>query len=1287
MENTPTNTQANEQTLTEPAETHARRYAPPQFSRTALAWLNALPAYPDSTDLFTLNENNFALKVIRELFEKQAFELPIAANYPAAEWLNHFYFEAKNRERIFGSKTFGLGYPFVLAEAGGHQMAAPLFFWQLALEPHSQYVDNWTVQRGEGQSVVPNFPLFYLVDRLHGSDFTERARRATAGKQLKTSDLAEISTAICGTLGLQEQGLTLSVLPSPGASEIEVYTRQGVLHWSGVVGIFPSLPMTVTTEPPVVVPDLPADLVWKHSFSTMPMDPSQRAVLQSVQQNALTVVEGASGTGKTYTISNIIVNALSNGKKCLVVSHNIAALRRAQRFILEKGFGDLSFIVRDLAGDQLMLADMLRAAADNKAKEKFNEDVFKTALNRVQRETRKLDDAWEGLHSPVFGEQSFVETVGRFLRANRAEGKELLQSQLNPSDFQFTKAEFDETVAAIRASEPLFRKFPTFGHPLARLNGSIFLDNESGAGLALTERQVKNLLDKATALHHRYISKTNEYAEALTDHYEQHYAELAALTKRVTNQLEDGVNRFGPDFEKPASTTEKLYGVFSDKYKSMVAQKEKIGQDFGELRKTYATRKYFDFDFPASLDVRNIRKINELTKDFEAALRLWRKRIPANVREDVRRLNSKSNHFDLDFREQIKDLEYALDVFVGEFNEANLYADELRHEMLTIPKRQEFLEGVLVQLEDTQFYLRDFPDFHVWQRHWLGLSPVQQKAVRALGKIKPKNWAAAFESWYLHHLLQQEYSPNLVWDSETLENWSAGFRELREVLPGQISAIWQKRRAAALRQLKNEDSDGYKTWFGKNNRTLSAARRPEELFQKHIHALTETLPVLLVTPQVALDVVQSSAMLFDLILVDEGHNIMKQKAFHLFDMGKNIVLFGDSKQDMTPFAEDDILEFCKSIGAQTLTLDYQHQHCPEEWIDFNKIAFGTPFKRLPSNLSGHDVTTVANVEGRYDEATCTNEAEARQIIDWLNLIEPTPAKTYPVVGIACATVQQRDLIAGQLLKIRQRRAAGHEKIQQLHLSGMGVYQFGELQGQHVDVLLLSLTHGLTDAQGKLTKDLHFWNTQLGINQLHIALTRATQRIFIAHSIPPGLHTVLAADRNHRGTCILSHLVTFAEQIQGGQKEAAAGQLESMKNLLAYPEDFFPSNIFMEEVEIALQPYFEPGRIERNATVAGVTVPLVIHGSQPNVLLFDGVLAKTALPSYEWEEKLRQYFDRNGIAHIQTLSVQWWKSPKQEARKLAGRVISSERVEAAEEVEKLNEVEALNTEEKLNGTED
>jgi hypothetical protein len=1218
-----------------------------------LAWLQATPGTDNMADLFDLNDDDFAIKCIRTLMEGKPFDMPLSVQHlEAGERFAHFYFESRNLERVFGTKNLCVGYPMLMAQMGGVQVTAPLFIWQIQLEPHATNSENWIVQRNENHSVLPNYPLFYLIDAVNGSELSAKAHQLAEGKQVTNRSLAEMADAVRLLAHAQEEGLPLSVQPLPKGTDAEYSAITGRLCWSAVMGVFPTLPKTTRTSAPVVIPDLAADGDWHSELSLLPLDPSQREVLRNVQKAAINVVEGASGSGKTYLISAIVINALMSGKKCLVVSQSINALRRAQKFIVDKGFGDLSFILRDLTGDQLMLADMLRAAADAKSKPASNQQLMNTVMQQCLREMDKLDKGWEMLHKPLFGEANYSETVGMFLRANRKEAKDLLLTQLNPSDFQFAKQEYDRIVEAIQASEPLFARFPTLDHPLSRLRGGIFADQSASQSFEWTILKVNELLEKSTALHHLYITRTNEYAETLNDRYEQHYLELASLTKKVNEAIADGTNRYGADFAKPISAIEKLYGKVSDNTKQMTADKEQVAVAFEQLRKAYNLVKYFDFDFPNQYDPRDLPRIAELTKTFTTALEQWQKKIPGIVREEVKRLNARSIHQGIDFRDSVKELETHLDGFVEEFNVAGLYTQPLRHEMLTIPKRQEFLEEMIGRLEETQFSLRDFNDFYVWQKHWLALDPVEQKVVRALCKVKPRDWVNAFESWYLYHFLQHHYAPTLLWDKDTMESYSKAFVELRRHLPGHLSYTWQQRKNAALKKLKSADSKAYKTWFGKDNRALMAQKDIAELFKLHIEALTETIPVLLVSPHVANDVVKHSNMLFDVVLVDEAHNISKQQCYTLFDQAKHLVVFGDSKQDMTPQAEDDFLEYCKTLGVPSHTLDYQHSDAPEEWVDFNRIAFNTPFKRLPSGRNAQDITVVANVEGRYDETTLTNEAEARQVIDWLNLIEQTPAKTYPVVGIACATVQQRDLIANQLLRVRQRKAPGFEKIQQLQLNGLGVYQFSELQGQHVDILLLSLVHGITDASGTLTKHLHFWNTQEGINQLHVALTRAGQKLFIAHSIPPGLYSVLAADKNFLGTCILSHLVTFAENLQNGDAKAATEQLNKMKVLLNYPEQPFKPTLFMEEVEQLLQPFFEQGSIQRNSKIAGVRVPYSIQTPERNiVMMFDGVMSYTENPSHEWEEKIRHYFNKNNIQHLPVLSAQWWKSPKQEARRV------------------------------------
>ena len=992
----------------------------------------------------------------------------------------------------------------------------------------------------------------------------------------------------------------------------------------------------------------------------MPLDPNQRLVLHRIQEQAITVVEGASGTGKTYTLAASVLNALSNGKKCLVVSNSLNALRRVQYYLNVKGVGDLSFVLRDTDTDKAMLLDVLRATAQNRNEKEHDAEKYNHVLQKLIRLEGNLDGTWRSLHRSFFKGWNFTMISGLYLRADRAEGKELLTTQLNASDFAFTEKEYDEILKNIKVGEPLFKAFPALYHPLGRLHSSFFQKNKNADNQAVVESKIAENLAKAKALHQEYIQHINNYGEVSTDNYEEHYKALLAHCHNIWNKIEDGRQEFGEEFVGITSTADHILGVFSDRIKKQTEAKESIFAEYKAMKKLYDAYKHFDFDFPNILDGSNPKKLGVACQNFHKALVLWRKRIPAIVREDIVRLSGKNALYETGMREHFQSLEDRMELLLGDLNATNLFAQPFKHEMLTMPKRQQYLESVIQDMEQMRFHLRDFSDYYAWQKYWVQLSPTSQKVLEALCKLRPRNWKAAFESWYFYQLLMRFYVEEMEWETDVLRQWEKSANTLSDIMPAQIQSQWRTRKRRALNAMQQDNSTAYETWFGKNNQQKSSKIASNVLFKSHQHALTETLPVILCTTQAAIDMVRDMNILFDVIYIDEAHNIRQEEAWHLFDMGKNIAIFGDAKQDMTPEANDDLLEYCKTKQLPSFLLDYQHQSCPEEWLSFNQIAFQTPFRRVPSGLEANEVTFVEAVGGTYHEKEKTNAEEARKILDWLNNIAMTEAKTYPLVGIACGTVQQRDLIAAQLLKIRQRKAPGFEKIIQLYNNGLGVYHFSELQGQHFDVLLLSLTHGATDFKGTVATDLQIWNTTKGINQLHIALTRATKSIYIAHSFTEEMLSRKSAATSGEGIAKLCYLINFAHSIQDGNNELSEKILEQMKKETKYSAGTYPVNTFMEEVEIALQPYFEAGRIVRNGIVAGIRVPMMIlpiedSGDSVYVLLFDNVLNASEMPSYRWETLLRNYFSKHEVAFVPTLSSQWWRNPRHEAKKLAHKI--------------------------------
>ena len=135
-----------------------------------------------------------------------------------------------------------------------------MFLWQIQLEPHAQHPDEWSVQKTENQFIIPNYPLFHLIDTLKGTGFTKRARTLAESGSIDPEALTQLARAVSETLQLEEDGLPLSVQPCPDKEALEARIESGQLRWSAVAGIFPTLPRTTVTEAPVVAPELPAEL-------------------------------------------------------------------------------------------------------------------------------------------------------------------------------------------------------------------------------------------------------------------------------------------------------------------------------------------------------------------------------------------------------------------------------------------------------------------------------------------------------------------------------------------------------------------------------------------------------------------------------------------------------------------------------------------------------------------------------------------------------------------------------------------------------------------------------------------------------------------------------------------------------------------------------------------------------------------------------------------------------------------------------------------------------------------
>ena len=1225
-----------------------------------------LPNYPDRIDLTLLNrlDPDLGFFFIEQFLNGKGFNKEVAADFELDQKFKHLYFQSKSIERTEGLKSFGLGFPMFMAAKDGELIVAPLFIWRMQLSPRFDRDSSWFLT-SKGQPEVDSNPyLVNYIKRHYQLDTEDSLYRILHDGTVTATEIAEYCQELSAKLGLADPGEAVVLSSCPEVKAIDELAAEGNIQWSGVLGIYPPLPeffgLPVSKE--VLKPE--SKSYKGHSFGVPNLDPHQASAKKAVFENRITLVEGNAGTGKSHLLTHLLTNALSNGKKVLVVSSSMESLKGAQLNLSKAGISQLNFLLKDPVHDKGLLLELLRATAEGGVVPvNHNEEYFRIVLDKCSREQEKLERHYEALRKEVYAGYGWTESVGLFLASNKIEGKELLSSQLNAQGFKMEASEYEELTSAIDESAPLYKRINTLKHPLNRLNAGIFIHHSKEEGLDFIQSRGRSFYEKGTLLQHRYITKINLYAEELLDHYEDYYKRLANRVQQLQDLIADYKSQFGTSYLRGAGKSMSLVGVFSEKHRLVQEAKEETQSLYRRLAKTFESNAYFDFKFLKLIETKSPAKINESVAEFSQTLRDWQSGIQAQVQEEVARLNQKTAHPSLDFREQVRDLEYSLDLYIEELNEAGLYQLPLENKMLTLPKRQRYLEEILEMLEDTQLNLRDYSDFYDWQSHWFGLSEGARKVVKALIKVKPINWKVAFRSWYLNHCLTEKYSPSLPIEPYGLQEFVKEYHKLKPLLTPQISYLWQQRKEQYLKQFRKQHKTLFNQLFGRKNQELSKDLSLKVVLEKGFEAVTEVLPIFFAPPHLADNIIPEEEGLFDLVVYYEAQFLAFDQVAPLLSLGKRIVIMTDPDQELQE-VDWKLPAAARENGVEAISLKTVHRWSPGNLLQLNQVSGVNHHAVQEFGMAYHQV------DGQFDEEARINDAEAQEVIRLLNEIRKTPQRTYPSVGIACFTEEQRDLIDNYLLQIKRQRQQGAEKIQQLERNGLGVYLADDIHGQQFDVLIVSGTFAPVDSKGKLCRQFATLDDNEGMQKINLLLSRTRKEVIIVNSIPESELETLAADSSKPGRSLLSNYYLYAKAVEAEDEQTQQNiALRFLGQHLETTENF--SSIFLRELAKAMEPYLEQGRIQLDLEENHMFFPLLINPVHPNeppiVIRPDGFFAATPATDFYWEHQREEQLRAKGYHHLPVWSVKWWKNTRQEARRLASLVIKHDEAYRVEEI--------------------
>ncbi|AZZ40452.1 DUF4011 domain-containing protein [Acidipropionibacterium jensenii] len=145
----------------------------------------------------------------------------------------------------------------------------------------------------------------------------------------------------------------------------------------------------------------------------IPADSSQAQVVAEALAGHTLVVEGPPGTGKSQTITNLIVRAIADGKRVLFVAEKQAALEVVTRRLRSVGVSDLVLNLHDRDQRPQTVREKLRRAVDLSAAP--DREGIQADWARLRSGGGRLRQYRHELHDPVVADLSYFTARTRLL--------------------------------------------------------------------------------------------------------------------------------------------------------------------------------------------------------------------------------------------------------------------------------------------------------------------------------------------------------------------------------------------------------------------------------------------------------------------------------------------------------------------------------------------------------------------------------------------------------------------------------------------------------------------------------------------------------------------------------------------------------------------------------------------------------------------------------------------------------------------------------------------------------
>ena len=922
------------------------------------------------------------------------------------------------------------------------------------------------------------------------------------------------------------------------------------------------------------------------TLTPLPADASQWAAIAMSQTGKSFVLHGPPGTGKSQTITNMIANALYEGKRVLFVAEKQAALSVVKKRLDALGIGEFCL---ELHSNKANKSDVLQKLTTTLSLAGAQEKVdIKEKSNAIVKLRSDLSEPLAALHKK------------RRLGVSIYEALLICLKNKNAPDIMNIESTFYDGLTKEKIE--IYENMMVQAAAAAKECGGVY--NSPFANVNLTEYSllVRDSVYCSSEVVIAEIKHLKNYVALFLDLYRQ---KISTLTRKKLDALCDiaktlstgALNKYYKENE------EEFYAFFNanrrldasfEKYFASCKKLIDVGKEYEELGKWLEKgRSDFEENKTVSGIVKKLSKVaiqplkrQEILQQLENVFEIYEAmaRIKSNTKL--------SQYFTLTFgrvdffdarKNFLKDLYRLHDQCSSVFMDYN--ADSFNSMCIRAATgySDPVLKGLTRSLDSFRAAEKSFldviaadkkkaPDVDILDVYtakagalienidMLASWCMYKKTAKALdeagltfitdalenGSVSSENIVDSFEKNIYKNFLQTNIPLDPV-----LARFSAAVSEekaesLRMTMDDFARLTKEAIRAKLLSRLPNETTEGSLSLEVANFQRFAKANLRgmglRKLFEEIPQLMKVVAPCMLMSPITVSQYLQAEHGMFDMVIFDEASQIPTAEAICSLARGKSAIVVGDPKQlppttfFNTTYVDEDnlenedmesVLDDCLAINMPQRHLTWHYRSKHESLIAFSNIMYYE--NRLctfpsPDALSSK-VKFVLVEDGVYDRGfSKRNKAEGDALIAEVLRRLADPALKKASMGIVTFSNVQKEYIERKLTAaIAEKRLDSAAYDREEPLF---VKNLENVQGDERDVILFSVCYG-PDRTGRISLNFGPLNQVGGWRRLNVAVSRAREEMVVFSSMTGAMIDV--SKTNSKGVAGLKAFLEFAEK--------------------------------------------------------------------------------------------------------------------------------------------------------------